>query len=476
MSEIKVDDMPKDIDEAEAITYRQIFGVFDKDNGNFIEAEIEENIINELPAIGRTTTRNEEAGELKASLHGKPVEEWDDQEQLQDVKLPENTENEINIFIKELSEKEISSMAITLNMNGITVEYVSDEKAGERYMPPESQIAKIKEVINGFKNPIVVHSQEELRKLQEEYKQKQENIKPIKERISHKRDNEDKKFEVRTQVYIRISEEDYEAVKITIEKEDIKIVSNKVTARGDKDGINMIIKAEDADKVRNILQQNKISILQDVDGNIDWVDIKERSKKNENVTVGQLREFQNANKDKFDYVAFRKEGKYTVFVDKVCNIAIGQKDLSQVNETVMNNRNPDISNKETKEKKQLNGNEYVSLENFIKEHENDKIEVLSPNGYINIMPGQTEFHAHNGHSGIPISFDEIKNEVINVKDMNYDNENGTWYVISKPQSILFERKTLKQIESKVTEHKKNEPTKNSTGLKDKSNINREDVR
>lgn len=60
--------------------------------------------------------------------------------------------------------------------------------------------------------------------------------------------------------------------------------------------------------------------------------------------------------------------------------------------------------------------------------------------------------------------------------MNYDNENGTWYVISKPQSILSERKTLKQIESKVEEHKKNEPTKKGTGIKDKSNINREDVR
>lgn len=471
MEKIKDNEMNlSDVDEAEALSYGQLFGVFDKDRGDFVsvkfESEKEINLADEVLWVSDDYKSDPDEPddftfELMTAIAGKEGMRTE-----KEARDRDNAERDIDKIISVLSEKEISSMVATFRINGISVEYVSDEKAGEKYLSKEAQLAKIKEVIKGFKNVVVVYSQEELKELQDEYKRNQEYVKPTVDKTVPGKYNEEQEPEVKTQVYIRISEEDYRAVKNSIENEDIEIVSNKVTTRDDKKGINMIIKAADADKVRDMLQQNKISILQDVDGNIDWVDIKEHSKKIENITVGQLREFQQSNKDKFDYVAFRKEGKYTVFVDKECNIAIGQKTLSEVNKA---------GNKEANELKQLNSNEYVSLENFIKEHKNDKIEILSPSGYINIMPGQTEFHAHNGHSGIPISFDEIKNEVISVKDINYDNENGTWYVISKPQSVLSERKTLKQIESKVEEHKKNESTK-KTGLKDKSNINREDVR
>ncbi len=470
MEKIKDNDINlSEVDEADALAYGQLFGVFDKDKGDFVsvkfESEKEIDLAEEVLWVSDDYKKDPDEPddftfELMTAIVGKEGMKTE-----KEARDRENAERDIDKIISVLSEKEISSMVATFRINGISVEYVNDEKAGEKYLSKEDQLAKIKEVIKGFKNVVVVYSQEELKELQDEYNRNQEYVKPTVDKTVPGKNNKDQEPEVKTQVYIRISEEDYKSVKSSIENEDIEVVSNKVTTRDDKKGINMIIKAADADKVRDMLQQNKISILQDVDGNIDWVDIKERSKKIENVTVRQLREFQHSNKDKFDYVAFRKEGKYTVFVDKACSIAIGQKTLSQANKA---------DNKEVNEKNQLNSNDYVSLENFIKEHKNDKIEVLSPSGYINIIPGQTEFHAHNGHSGIPISFDEIKNEVINVKDMNYDN--GTWYVISKPQSILFERKTLKQIESKVSEHKKNEPTKNGTGLKDKSNINREDVR
>ncbi len=263
--------------------------------------------------------------------------------------------SEIDMIIQELSEKEISSMVITIKINGIAEEYVNDEKAGTKYLSKEDQIEKIKEAIKGFKNIVVVHSEEELQKLQEDFRKKQEKMKESENKgIDNKMKEPVKESKVKTQVYIRISEDDYEAVRSLIEKENINIMANKVKARDDKSGVNMIIQFIDADKVRDILSQNDIPVLQDVDGNIDWEDIKERSNKIENVTVGQLREFQNKNKDKFDYIAFRKDDVYTIFADKKCDIAIGvsgRRTLKQVNSKVeeyKSNRNKTSQNNRNK--------------------------------------------------------------------------------------------------------------------------------
>lgn len=405
MSDKKTDDkIIKDIDEAEAVAYKQIFGIFDIDSGDFLKADIQENIRNKGLAKGRTIKHDEKTGELKASLRGKPVEEWDKQELLQytvetdlilhgsiqqdtinlldkegyyfsdgsvykneDVKLngeteksgqkPE-TENEIDRFIKELSEKEISSMVITIKINGIVEEYVNDEKAGEKYLSKDAQIEKIKETVNGFKNIVIVHSEEELKKLQEDFIKKQEKKKESEiKSIDNKGNKQMKESKVKTQVYIRISEDDYEMVRSLIEKENINIMANKVKARDDKSGVNMIIQFVDADKVRSILKQNNVPILQDVDGNIDWDDIKERSNKFENVTVEQLREFQSKNNDKFDYVAFRKDDGYTIFADKKCNIAIGasgRKTLKQLEAKVEEHKKISPTKKGNKEKVKTN--------------------------------------------------------------------------------------------------------------------------
>ncbi len=393
MSDNKKDErILTDIDEATA--YRQIFGIFDKDNGDFLKIEIKENAKGRVLPRGRTIGRDESTGELHAPLRGKPVEEWSEQERLQytvetDLKLhgsiqqdtlslleqegyyfsdgqvhksekeatKQNAEigSEIDMIIQELSEKEISSMVITIKINGIAEEYVNDEKAGTKYLSKEDQIEKIKEAIKGFKNIVVVHSEEELQKLQEDFRKKQEKMKESENKgIDNKMKEPVKESKVKTQVYIRISEDDYEAVRSLIEKENINIMANKVKARDDKSGVNMIIQFIDADKVRDILSQNDIPVLQDVDGNIDWEDIKERSNKIENVTVGQLREFQNKNKDKFDYIAFRKDDVYTIFADKKCDIAIGvsgRRTLKQVNSKVeeyKSNRNKTSQNNRNK--------------------------------------------------------------------------------------------------------------------------------
>lgn len=386
-NKILIDNMNED----EKAAYNKIFGVFDKDKGDFIKITVGEGPKKAILPTGRTIKIDEKTGESKASLRGKPVEEWDKQEQLQyvvetdlmiydeiqqdtinlldtegyyfldgnvykndNVKINnekeivnQNIENEVDIFIKELTEKEISSMAITIKLNGNIKEFVNDEKAGEKYLSKDAQIEKIKETIKEFKNIVIVHSEEELKKLQEDFLKSQGKSNEYKEA--------NKEPEIKTKVYIRISEEDYDLFKSILEKENISIVASKVKDRDDKSGMNMIIKSVDAERVRSILNQNNISILQDVDGNINWEDIKERSNKFENVTVEQLREFQSKNSDKYDYIAFRKDDVYTIFADKKCKIAIedsGRKTLKQLESKVKEHKNINAlqSNKNNKSK------------------------------------------------------------------------------------------------------------------------------
>lgn len=322
MSDKKADEkILRDIDEAEAAVYKQIFGIFDKESGDFIKIESE-----------------------------KTAKEIENPKQKKEETKPE-IKDEVEQIIRELSEKEISSMVITIKIDGIIEEYVNNKEAGEKYLSKEDQLEKIQETVKGFKNIVIVHSEEELQKLQEDFKMKQEKTKSSDEKsvdnkhIENKPENSKESLnesEVKTQVYIRISEDDYKSVKDIIEKENIKIMANKVKTRDDKSGINMVIKSVDADTIRNILKQNEIPVLQDVDGNIDWYAVKERSNRFEDVTVEQLRDFQNKNNDKYDYVAFRNGNKYTVFADKKCDISIGssgRKTLKSLEKDVESYRN-----------------------------------------------------------------------------------------------------------------------------------------
>ncbi len=347
------------IDGAEALAYGQLFGFFDKNKGDFVSVKFESeqkiDLADEVLWVSDDYKKDPDelddfTFELMTAVVGQESMKME-----KEARDNENARSDIDKIISTLSEKEISSMVITLRVDGITEEYVSDEKAGEKYLSKEEQIDKIRETIKGFKNIVVVYSEEELRKLQEEYRQKQGKTKSSEDKPLSGDVNNKKETESKTQVYIRISEEDYEAAKAFIESQNIRFIANKVTTRDDKSGINMVIKAEDADKVRNIFYQNKISVLQDVDGNVDWSDIKKRSNKTENITIEQLREFQSKNNDKFDYIAFRKGDQYTVFTDKECNITIGsrQKTLAQIDETVKNSRKANSNSNETNKTKNI---------------------------------------------------------------------------------------------------------------------------
>ncbi|HBN05713.1 MAG TPA: hypothetical protein DD434_07990, partial [Bacteroidales bacterium] len=80
-NKILIDNMNED----EKAAYNKIFGVFDKDKGDFIKITVGEGPKKAILPTGRTIKIDEKTGESKASLRGKPVEEWDKQEQLQYV-------------------------------------------------------------------------------------------------------------------------------------------------------------------------------------------------------------------------------------------------------------------------------------------------------------------------------------------------------------------------------------------------------
>lgn len=338
------DKMLKNIDEAEAAVYSQIFGLFDNGNGDFVKIKLDEKakeIDNSKPKKKRKT----KSGNTKSKA-----------------------KDEINRIIQEISEKEIISMVLTVKISGISMEYVNDPKAGDKYMDKDAQIEKIKEAVKGFKNVVVVHSEEELNKLQEDYKIKMEKTKASREEKTETKSSTNKAIpkddiketEDRANVYIRIFETDYNSIKADLEKENI-IMFTKTAAetREDKAGINLIMKPGDVEQVKSLLSKKDIEVLQEVEGNVDWNNIKDNSRKYENITEEQLKQFQGKNKDKYDYIAFKKDNIYTVFADKQSDIEIGapgKKTRSQLEETIKNHRNNETpANKNEKTQNKLKG-------------------------------------------------------------------------------------------------------------------------
>lgn len=341
MSDKKIDEsMIEQIDEAEATTYRQIFGIFNKDDGDFVQVNLEKKPEAEKGAKPKTE-RKKAARKTKTEI-----------------------KDEVEQILNALSEKDISSMVIKIKINGKQEEYVNDQKAGTKFLSKEDQIEKIKEVIKGFKNIVVVHSEEELLKLQDEYnkkldkskanEQKKKDIKMDAEKPAEEKHKEDK-----TQVYIRISEKDYGDVKSFIEAGNIKIFASKVKMRDDKTGINIVMKKEDLDKVKDILIENKINVLQEVEGNVNWNDIKSNSKEFKSINTEQLKEFQSKNQDKYNYIAFRKGNEYTVYADNACDIGIGvaeKKTIKQVDSSIKEYRNNESTQKPEKAVKEKSKN------------------------------------------------------------------------------------------------------------------------
>jgi hypothetical protein len=82
----------------------------------------------------------------------------------------------------------------------------------------------------------------------------------------------------------------------------------------------------------------------------------------------------------------------------------------------------------------------MTLEQFVSEHSNEGIEIMSPGGFVTIRPDQplNELSTHAGVSGtdMSVSWDELRMQII--KTCNYNETEGKWYLFTNVQQTASE--------------------------------------
>jgi len=236
-------------------------------------------------------------------------------------------------------DKLIEKFMIIVNIKGKEEAYIDDAthngvtEGAVQFLSRQEQIDKIMSTLITFKDPVIVNSKEELEKLQAEFREAHGKKLVNK---SEKSEVNSKKAELlklmdgqNTRGYIRISHEDYLDAKILIEEMNIPFIAKE---SGIKVGMNIIVPIDKIQELKNMLLENNNTILQQVEGNIDWNKIKEIQgiRAYGNVSIEELKDFQNVNKDSFKYIAFEKDGRYSVYMEPSCSIIIkGDKIVKQ---------------------------------------------------------------------------------------------------------------------------------------------------
>jgi len=229
-------------------------------------------------------------------------------------------------------DKLIERFMTIVNIKGKEEAYIDDvthngvTEGAVQFLSRQEQIEKIMSTLITFKDPVIINSKEELEKLQAEFREahggklvnKSEKVEVIR----------DKKAELlklmdgqNTRGYIRISHEDYLNAKILIEEMNIPFIAKE---SGIKVGVNIIVPIDKIQELKCMLLDNNNKILQQVEGNIDWNIIKKIQdiRGYGNVSIEELKDFQNVNKDAFKYIAFEKDGKYSVYMEPSCSVII----------------------------------------------------------------------------------------------------------------------------------------------------------
>lgn len=238
------------------------------------------------------------------------------------------------------NDKLIERFMIIVNTKGKEEAYIDDEahkgvaEGAIQYLSRQEQIEKIMSILITFKDPVIVNSKEELEKFQAEFRE------------SHRKKTvtKDKKAEFlklmegqNTRGYIRISHEDYYDVKELIEEMNMPFIAKE---SGIKVGMNIIVPTDRIHELKNMLVETNKKILQQVEGNIDWNKIKKIQdiKGYKKVSIEALRDFQNINKDSFKYIAFEKDGKYSVYMEPSCSIVIKGDKIEKKEKNITNDK------------------------------------------------------------------------------------------------------------------------------------------
>lgn len=229
------------------------------------------------------------------------------------------------------NDKLIERFMVIVNIKGKEEAYIDDTtykgvtEGAVKYLSRQEQIEKIMSILITFKDPVIVNSKEELEKLQAEFREahSEKSVHRSKEKeVREKKAELLKLMEGQnTRGYIRISHEDYYDVKELIEEMDMPFIAKE---SGIKVGMNIIVPTDRIHELKNMLIETNKEILQQVEGNIDWNKIKKIQdiRGYGNVSIEGLRDFQNINKDAFKYIAFEKNGAYSVYMEPNCSVII----------------------------------------------------------------------------------------------------------------------------------------------------------
>lgn len=229
------------------------------------------------------------------------------------------------------NDKLIEKFMVIINTKGIEEAYIDDESHNGvaegvvQFLSRQEQIEKIMSTLVTFKDPVIVSSKEELEKLQAEFIET--HGKKLVHRSEEKEVIRDKKAELlklmneqKTRGYIRISDEDYIEIKNQIEEMGITYIAKE---SGNKLGMNIVVPVNEMHELKDLLLKSEIKILQEVEGNTDWFKFKKAEDINtHDISSETLKSFQNLNSDKFKYIAFENEGKYSIYTEPGCTVEI----------------------------------------------------------------------------------------------------------------------------------------------------------
>ncbi|WP_444640757.1 hypothetical protein ACRQU7_10710 [Caproiciproducens sp. R1] len=83
------------------------------------------------------------------------------------------------------------------------------------------------------------------------------------------------------------------------------------------------------------------------------------------------------------------------------------------------------------------GEEPETLEQFVREHPNDVIQIMSPGGYVTIAPDRplNELFAHAGERGteIPVTWEELRGQT--VESCHYHPADRSWNLLTVDPSL-----------------------------------------
>lgn len=120
-----------------------------------------------------------------------------------------------------------------------------------------------------------------------------------------------------TEFYYKITKYEYEKI-----EEDVRSYRLPITIKVSGPDVNITSEQQHSYKIYSLLKRYGIKPSQEVIGNIGWKEMKKIPHKNYRVNWNGIKQFIKENLDRYSYVIFKSDNKYSMFVDSQCPVKI----------------------------------------------------------------------------------------------------------------------------------------------------------